>query len=434
MELHDAIYAQILGFKYLHEIVFDGTVISYYTHKLLSLIPTLRILTIIDCKFLRTPFAEYNRNLISTDPQTSSLFITHLSLYQLVLPDPDSNFNQMKYNHFLLYNNIPTLSSLSITWTQEFNTALIMFLEQFLGDEERWEDAERWIFPNLAHIDVILPIITRFDYLRTISWFIQDHCPLRPRVQLTIKSHNISERQISRLRVSMPGLWNYNGPHCILFRIRTLTDLTHVTINDPMTKVLDNLMKLPETLQSLDIKIKDWEDGLHYATDILDMFPTIRYAYIRYNDDRYILSLCPESLEMEIAKWDIEALFTARYRFPAIHSLTIRYGGDAIRLGHRFIVRLGTEILFHLPHLHTLKLVNDATASPTANTHELQRFTFSSHYSDNEPDLALDDEDLEDYLNAWNRDCKQFRHLEVTADSRWVRKFDGDQWVKKNCI
>ena len=433
MELHDAIYSRILGFKYLHEIVFDGTVISYYTHKLLSLIPTLRILTIINCKFLRTPFAEYNQNLISTDPQTtSSLSITHLSLHQLVLPDPESNFNEMNYNHFLRYNNISTLTSLSLTWTQEVELAFVLFFQDFL------EDGESRLFPSLAHIDVFLPIANRLGYLSTISSFIRNFCPLRPRVQLTIKSPNISEERISRLRVRMPGLWNYNGPHWILFQIRTLTDLTHVTINDPMTKALDNLMKLPKTLQSLDIKIKYWDDGLHYATDILDMFPTIRYTYIRYNDDRYILSLCPERLEIEIAKWDIEALFTARYRFPAIHSLTIRYGGDAMRLGHRLIIRLGTEILFHLPHLHTLKLVNDischTTASPTADAHEPQRFTFSSHYSDNEPDLALDDEDLEDYLNAWNRDCKQFRHLEVTADSRWVRKFDRDQWVKTNCV
>ena len=113
----------------------------------------------------------------------------------------------------------------------------------------------------------------------------------------------------------MPRLWSYNGPHAILFQIHTLVDLTHVTINDPMTKVLDSLMNLPETLQNLDIKIKDWKDGLSLATDILDMFPTIHYATIRYTDDSCVLSFCPKMLEIEI-RWDIEALFTVRCRFP----------------------------------------------------------------------------------------------------------------------
>jgi len=330
----------------------------------------------------------------------------------------------MKYNHFLQFNNLSTLTSLSLIWTQEVNIAVAMFLEQFL------EDDEAWLFPNLADLDVVLK---RPGYISSLAWFAREHCPLGPRIRLSVKSHKIPERDLSRLRLQFTGLWSYTGPLRLLFRIRPPPNLTHLIVNEVMEfpNVLEELRELPQTIQSLDIMIKEWD--IEASLSIYDLFPAIRDLTIRYGDDSCFVFQVSENLEITIKEWDVEVLFIIRYRFPTIRSLIIRYGSGTLP-DDRFIVELGSEILFNLPHLHTCKLLHDTSCFRTASTRDdgAQPFTSSNNYHDSElrRSPAFDQDDLKDYLNAWNRNCPQLRHFQLTKDIWWVRRLDGGRWVK----
>ena len=433
MVLHDAIYAQLGAFTSLYEIVLNGTVVSHYTHKILSLIPTLRVLAIVNCTFneLRTPFTQNNLNSMLFDYQNSPLSITYLSLHRLILPDPDLGSNQESYNHFLRFSNISTLSSLSLTWTQEVEIALAMFLQNFL------EDDETWLFPNLVHLDIVL---NSPKYLSTLVGFVKYHCPLGPRIQLSIEDHNMSSQQMNRIRpVRMSGLWSYSGPGCLLSKFRILPDLTHLIIKDVMefNDILFELRRLPRPLQNLDIKVKKCDANIEIPLAIRDTFLSIRFLNIRYENGNSFVIMGSENLEIWIKEWDIEVLFAVRYRFPTIHSLIVQYRRGTLG-DDKFIVILGSEILFHLPHLHTLKLLRDnSCVSAMPSPHEARHIVSSnysgnnSHNSELRPTPTFDHAELNDYLNAWNSYCTQLRHLQVSENSWWVRRFEGDHWVKR---
>ncbi|PPQ86219.1 hypothetical protein CVT25_006899 [Psilocybe cyanescens] len=412
--LHNAVYSQISAFRCLYEIVLVKTVVSCYTHKALSSIPTLRLLTINDCLFTNfgKPFSVYSVSSVLEDLGTPlpCLSITHLSLNNPIFPNVDLDTWIILFR-FLNGNNISgsTLSSLSITWTQELNSALSLFRDRLIDEDDYDEDYyEKWIFPKLVHLDFFIPSLIRRYHVSQMSAFSGVHCSTIPRIRISIGESRISENELRGLRSSMSGMWSYTGPYCIFLRFRFLANLTHLIITDPMEKIIDNLRRLPETLQSLDIKSQiGEEDGMAFATAIQDMFPVIHFVAIRYGIDRACIILSPSMLEIEISEWDTEALFTARYRFPDVHSLTIRYGGDAIKLTHRLIVSLGPDILFHMQHLHTFKLLHDVSIHKTIFLNNNSQHSVGPsrighpEYDPCDIELELEEDDMKDYLNAW---------------------------------
>jgi hypothetical protein len=150
-----------------------------------------------------------------------------------------------------------------------------------------------------------------------------------------------------------------------------------------------------------------------------------------------------ETLDIQIRKWDIELLFAIRSLFHDIRSLIVRFGKGTFPAD--FLVSLGSNILFDLPHLHTIKLLFDESCIPnnrqSATLHQ-GYFATHVHYpvaaenEELEPEpadmvvciSALDHSDLGDYLMGWNRYCKSLRFVQIDPLIAWERRFEGDVW------
>ncbi|KAF8955659.1 hypothetical protein BDZ97DRAFT_1856552 [Flammula alnicola] len=393
MSLHDSIHLQIPSFTSLHELVLDSTAISPYTYSVLALVPTLRSLSLINCSYygLPTAFKDYRNFLLNSDPQNplniqfADLPITHLSLHKVTIPQ------EHDYQAFHPLNLITAsnLTSLSITWT---------------GGLAVTYAPKKWLLPQLTQLDVVMPLLTR-DLVDSLVSFSQN-CPLGPSINLCIERHNLSDQQISAVQLPLKGVCSYTGPLPIASfaapRQRSNPDscsssLKHLVMNEPLDLggLLDGLEKLPNRL---------------------------------------------ETLEIEVRKWDVELLFAIRHLFPHIRSLIIRYGKGTFPPD--FFVTLGANILFDLPKLHTIKLLQDTSCIVTnrqlSNLHHFGGHvpvTFGFEEEEHEHEVSrlspsLEEAELKDYLIGWNRYCKCLRNVQLNSRTRWERKFEGDRWVE----
>ncbi|KIM46725.1 hypothetical protein M413DRAFT_440311 [Hebeloma cylindrosporum] len=402
-KFHDEIFKQIPKFTSIRELVFDGTVLSPFTYITIALIPTLRSLTISNCKFSRLPtlFGDYPNYKATNDVSTpfsfpyATLPITHFSLHKNEITT-ESAYNSA---HPLNIVTAPNLTSLSMTWTVGLQTNYA---------------PKRWVLPSLEDLEVFMPLLSR-DLVDSLVSFAAN-CPLVPRIKLSIERHNLSDQQLSAVQFPLRGVWNYNGPLPIASfhsdRPRLENQLTHVMMNEALTlsPLVDGLEKLPEGLRELEVLVR---------------------------------------------KWDVELLFAIRKLFPRIQKLLIRYGRGVFPAD--FFVTLGADILPDLPHLHTFKIIQDLACVPTTRSlaSMLQipppnvnngfpgapavtgpiAFPFEEIDTDPpctaSPDApALEEGDLRDYLIGWNRYCKNLRCVQLNKEVVWERRFAGDKWVE----
>ncbi|KDR65921.1 hypothetical protein GALMADRAFT_217303 [Galerina marginata CBS 339.88] len=324
LRLYDMIHSRIPSFTGLVELVLDGTTISPYTYSVLAALPALRSLSVLNCTFsrLRAPGSapllsttSYYASFLYHQQQQaplafpfSALPLTHLSLH-----NPKSHLSNDGYAPYHPINLITaaTLTSLSITWTEPL-AALYAHVN--------------WPLPALRELEVVMPTLTR-DLVDSLVNFV-DACTLGPRISLCIQHHNLSDTQMSSVHIPLAGVWRYEGPlnlqvasFCSPTPARgspsaPAATLTTVVMTEPLglISLLSALEKLPRALDTLDVQLHDW---------------------------------------------DIELLFAISQLFPDIRELVVRYGMGV--LPSDFFVTLGSNILYNLPHLHTLKLItNDA--------------------------------------------------------------------------
>ncbi|KDR65932.1 hypothetical protein GALMADRAFT_1214865 [Galerina marginata CBS 339.88] len=331
LRLYDMIHSHIPSFSNLVELVLDGTTISPYTYTVLGALPALRTLSVLNCTFSRLhapgsipnpPPLTYLHHHHHQQHQTfppfpfSTLPLTHLSLHN---PKP-SAFAADEYtpHHPIHLLTASSLTSLSISWTAPIASL--------------YARGGHWPLPALRELDVVMPTLTR-DLVDSLVNFVHAcTSPVGVRISLCIQHHTLSDQQISSVQIPLAGVWRYEGPlHLQVASFcspafspasppapaQLTAPLTTVVMTEPLSllALLAALEKLPRSLQTLDV---------------------------------------------QVTKWDIELLFAIRQLFPGIRELVVRYGRGVLPVD--FFVTLGSNILYDLPDLHTLKLVtNDAT-------------------------------------------------------------------------
>ncbi|KAJ3505217.1 hypothetical protein NLJ89_g7534 [Agrocybe chaxingu] len=447
-ELHDWMYLQLPRFASLNELAFEGTVISPYVYTVLAQIPTLRTLSISNCTVfpLYTAFADRRVQRTPTLPDLLQLQHGHTHLFpaaaQSHIPalhiqaqhaglQPPSTaaqerfpFEDLPITHLSLHRGANladhdsgpyhplylvtarNLTSLAITWTP--NVAAVYA-------------RRKWLLPKLETLDVVMPLLSR-DLIDSLVIFVAN-CPLAPRIQLTIERHNLSDQQMGTVAMPLRGVWSYKGPLGLaafsMVREESGT-LTHMVMNEPMDLpgLLDGIEKLPR---------------------------------------------CVQDLEIQVRKWDVEVLFAIRSLFPEIRRLVVKYGSGTFP--GDFFVTLGSNILFDLKSLHTIKLLQDRACNVTSRQlasagggggffnsnmnppHPTLMHTSTSPdlddaYFPSSPSLGgwvisrsreqrdeiLEHADLKDYLIGWNRYCKALRVVQLERASWWERRFEGDRW------
>ncbi|KDR65923.1 hypothetical protein GALMADRAFT_259983 [Galerina marginata CBS 339.88] len=327
LQFYDMIHSRIPSFTGLVELVLDGTEISPYTYSVLAALPALRSLSVLNCTFSRlqapgsVPNLPLHYYLHHYQEQAAPIFpfstlpLTHLSLHnpKPSVPPHLSGDNGTSHHPIHLIT-ASSLTSLSITWT---------------GSLAAIYARRHWPLPALRELEVIMPTLTR-DLVDSLVNFVHA-CSLGPRISLCIQNHELSDQQISSVQIPLVGVWRYEGP--LGLQVESFCSplptpasasapaasasaaiLTTVIMTEPLrlTTLLASLEKLPRSLETLDV---------------------------------------------QVSKWDIELLFAIRQLFPGIRELVVRYGRGVLPAD--FFVSLGSNILYNLPQLHTLKLIAD---------------------------------------------------------------------------
>jgi len=295
MELHDSIHEKLQQFTSLTELVFNGTLISPYTYKILASIPTLRSLRLLSCNVFglqssfRTRAATGNIQPFSANNSTQqtgaighltrfhAISITNLSLHGCTIP-PELETSPF---HPLCLLTAPMLSSLSITWTANISTRYAQ---------------NRWTLRSLNDLAVTMPLLSR-DLLDELAGFV-DRCPPSLKVRLKIEKHNLSDTQMAAIQVPSKGLWNYEGPLAIIassaMKARGSSTLTHVKITETLelSPLLDGLAKFPRGIEALDIQVGRWDIEMLFAVKAL--FQGIKQLVIKYVRGSFP-SVCPRT-------------------------------------------------------------------------------------------------------------------------------------------
>ncbi|KAF9552121.1 hypothetical protein CPC08DRAFT_303641 [Agrocybe pediades] len=317
MQLFDAIYEQISRFSNLREIIFDNTMISYHAYNVVASIPTIRSVSVHNCSvyFLPSPFRDAHQTFINSGGNANAfnfpfatLPITHFSI------KPTVNEHGFPAYHPLRLITAQTLESLCISWTGWVGVTYA---------------TKQWHLQNLTHLDVSMPLLTR-DLVDSLVSFVAN-CPLRPRIKLHIERHSLSDQQIASVHFPLRGVYSYKGPLTI-----AACSVASWAMN-------------PGTYRT---KARDSQDHT-----LVEMVMTEPVEVGMLVDGLERLPKCVESLEVQVRSWDVEILFAVRHLFPGIKKLVVLYGMG--EFSEDFLVTLGSSILFDLPKLHTLKLVND---------------------------------------------------------------------------
>ncbi|KAF8149344.1 hypothetical protein B0H34DRAFT_733391 [Crassisporium funariophilum] len=398
-DIYDTLHFQIPFFTGLHELVFDNTSISPLTYSILALLPGLRYLSVTNCKFLQLHTSSEDHSS-HNNAHTIELFpfetlpITHLSLHKISMPS-ENGYNSLHPLHLMTAAN---LTSLSLTWNA--NNSLIY-------------STKGWQHPKLTHLGVVMPLFTR-DLIDSLVSFVQN-CPQGPRIELCIDRHNLSDQQIGSVHFPLRGVVSYKGP-------LPLAMFTGLRLRSPLRDHMG-----PATLTQLvmnePLELRGLLSGLEN------------------------LPRCLKTLDLQVRGWDIELLFAVRALFPGIRSLIVRYGKGTF--SPDFLVTLGSDILFDLKSLHTIKLLLDRSCVVTSRQlSTLHQSYFSNPFAlpieveDEEmPDVEpissipmLEPAELKDYLIGWNRYCKSLRLVQLSTVTAWQRRFEGDRWVEKRPV
>ena len=284
MQLHDLVHQQLLRFTSLVELSLVGTTFSPYTYVVLGSIPTLRRLHVENCTFilLHSSFRERLEAHTRANPSFTHLLapsqdvvvkglplfhtmrITHLSLHRHTVP---SELETSPFHPFCLLD-IPTLTSLSITWTANIAA-------RYSHDE--------WPLASITELKVIIPLLSR-DLLFMLSAFVNE-CVLRPKFELKIEKHNLSDSQMATVRVPSKGLWNYEGPLSIVatsMKRSVSPVLTRVKINETLdlSPLIKGLEKLPSSIEDLHIQLNEWDMEILFA--VKELFKNMKKLLVRY--------------------------------------------------------------------------------------------------------------------------------------------------------
>jgi hypothetical protein len=117
-----------------------------------------------------------------------------------------------------------------------------------------------------------------------LSAFVNE-CVLRPKLELKIEKHNLSDSQMTTVRVPSKGLWNYEGPLSIVATSmkRAVTPvLTRVKINETLdlSPLIKGLEKLPSLIEDLQIQLNEWDMEILFA--VKELFKNIKKLVVRY--------------------------------------------------------------------------------------------------------------------------------------------------------
>ena len=288
MRLHDKVYAQVLNFPVLHELVLCDTVISPYIYSILAALPKLRSLSIVNCDFiyLYTSFHEnmktamhnfhYNPNPRPFDFTTLSL--THLRLHTIrfLVEPPPGFFNDNTPYHPLHLITVPNLRSVSLMWTPMHATIYRQ---------------RQWALPSVDNLEIIIPFLTS-DLEGPELPILVSKCHAKVRVSLEIPHNKLYGKgpMTSNIRLPLEGVHKYKGP------------LSFPNFG-PHGRVLPGLTDL-------------------VMTQVAD-FPVLFSAFVK-------LSTSIRSLDIEIPQWNIEPLYAVQEVFPNICSLVVRYHGGVL--------------------------------------------------------------------------------------------------------
>ncbi|KDR65924.1 hypothetical protein GALMADRAFT_232806 [Galerina marginata CBS 339.88] len=334
LRLYDMIHSRITSFTGLVELVLNGTTISLYTYTVLAALPALRSFSVLNCTFsrLRAPGSitntTYSLSLHNHHHQQqpavppfpfSTLPLTRLSLHN---PKPAalahlSDDDDTPYHPINLLT-ASSLTFLSITWTAPL-AAL-------------YEHAN-WPLPALKELEVIMPTLTR-DLVDSMVRFVRA-CPVGLRISISIQHHNLSEQQMGAIQIPLAGVWRYEGP----LNLQVESFCSSVGSSAPSSSASASASAPAATLTTV---IMSASLGLTTILSALEKLPR---------------SL--KTLNLRMHDWDIELLFAICHLFPGIQELVVRYRWGELPVD--FFITLGSNILYNLPNLHTLKLItNDA--------------------------------------------------------------------------
>ncbi|KAF8884280.1 hypothetical protein CPB84DRAFT_1789264 [Gymnopilus junonius] len=321
--VHDLVFYQLPRFIFLHELVLRGDVVSPCLYMTLLKMPSLRSLVIEDCTYISilSPFMKQTpqTQLDAQWPQFDffSLPLTHLSIHEITIPkghyphnetDEDGSGEEPKPNwHPLHLLTIPSLTSVSVTWSSSF--------------ADQYAYSGWWPFPKLSGLHIVVPVLTKRVVRSFRAFFRKLGNPLGMIIDLDIQSHDLTLAELGDMGTvgfQLNSIRRYTGPSDFLTFVN-----------------------------------KDMIDGILEPLTHIILTSTVEVAIILPELARISSRL--QVLHMSLSVWDTELLFAIRHLFPRIQDININGFNSFSNPG--FLINLGADILFDLPNLRTLKLL-----------------------------------------------------------------------------
>ncbi|PPQ87131.1 hypothetical protein CVT25_001021 [Psilocybe cyanescens] len=317
------------------------------------------------------------------------------------------------------------LEKLRVVWTpgaaEAWEFAWATYGED--GGDAPWSCSgiAKWtgVLYNIKDLDVTIPMLTR-DLVNTFVAFVG--CCTRtdilstgrgkgkrkggeigrgPRIRLVVEQQTFSEQDVGTVLIPVAGVWSYEGP---LAFARTFLGVSGIEVdggNDENVNTNANTntdRRLRKVVMTESLELPALLRGLEHLPQSV------------------------QSLEVRMQTWDVEVFLAVRKLFQDMRELVVWYGGG--EFGEDFFATLGTNTLSDLPNLTILKLMRDTldglfggdTSADDDGPSTLSPLSHSParSHTKRKPKPPLESQEqslmnrsgLRDYLARWGRYCK----------------------------